>query len=238
MFIKEKKNVTKKNPIFSKSWFVFFITILILISFLVVVAVGTVYWLLTHIFFGNIRLDKLLIGHELRSQTAILAYVNWFRLFLFFISNCYYFIGVSSCLIISVEVNCYLIKYPEVWTIGTCIFSLIFKQPMGNSFTLYFKCYDRFILKNKTPVLYSQLVRKLGSRWIVSSITAVSWSYLEFIGYGILALWQDWQTPEQTFIKLYQQCALDKIRVKHGIYVDEAFTTSYGTLETRPHLNY
>jgi len=66
----------KKNPIFSKTWFVFFIIILILISFLVVVAVGTVYWLLTHIFFDKTRLDVLLTGDELRSQTTILAYVN------------------------------------------------------------------------------------------------------------------------------------------------------------------
>lgn len=66
----------KKNPIFSKTWFVFFIIILILISFLVVVAVGTVYWLLTHISFDKTRLDVLLTGDELRSQTTILAYVN------------------------------------------------------------------------------------------------------------------------------------------------------------------
>ena len=57
----------KKNPIFSKSWLVFFIITLILTSFLVVVTVGTVYWLLTHIFFDSTRLDVLLTGYELRS---------------------------------------------------------------------------------------------------------------------------------------------------------------------------
>jgi hypothetical protein len=227
----------KKNPIFSKSWFVFFIIILISISFLVFVAVGTIYWLLTNIFVGSTRLDMLLTGHELRSWTTYLAYANWLRLLLFFVSNCYYFICISIRLVFSVESSCYLIKYPGVWTKKTCIASLLFKQPIGNSFTLYYKCYDRFILKNKTPVVYSQLIWRSGSRLAISSVTAVSWSYLEFIGYGILALWQDWQTPEQTFIKLYQQCAINKLKLKGDTYATEAFTTSYGTLETRPHLN-
>lgn len=229
------KKLSKKNSlIFSKRWFIFFFVVLIITSFLIIVTIGTIYWVLTNISVFNFRLDVLLIGYELRSWTTFLAYTNWFRLFLFFVANCYYFICVTICLITSIESKCHLIEYPEVWTIWTCITCLLFKHPVGNSLTLFFKCYDRLVLKNKNPILYSQLVWTLVSRLIISSATAVSWAYLEFIGYGILALWRDWDTPDQTFIRLYQQYTLNKVGLKDGVFIQEMFTTSYGTLETKP----
>jgi hypothetical protein len=134
--------------------------------------------------------------------------------------------------------DCYITQYNDTWTLKTCFWSLIIKQPLSNGFSIYFRFYDRFILKNKTSVPFGKLVYKLVWRLTISFLTALSWCYLEFIWYCILALWTDQQTPTETFIKLYKEVVYNKLRLKNNQYVMEAYTTAYGTLETSPSLNY
>jgi hypothetical protein len=228
----------KKNLIISKSWLIFFVFVLLLVSLLIFVAVGTIYWVLSSFSITNTRLDVLFLGYELRSNLRNLAYVNWIRLLLLFMGLFYYFVIVASYLIFFVESQCYFVRYPNVWNFYTCFKSLILLQPLSNSFTLFFKFYDRFILNNKSSTLSSRLVLKIFCRLAISVLTAVSWCYLEFIWYCIIALYKDQQTPIQTFVNLYEELVFEKLIFKNEQYVNEAFTTIQGTLETRPYLHY
>lgn len=171
--------------------------------------VGPIYCILTGLDSNGIWSDTLLVGYKVRYWYTFFINFYYLRLFLkffvVFLALCYCFGWIIVYLTTSIQLKFYFIEYPEVWTMWTCFGSLLFKQPVGDIFILFFKFYGRFISKNKKLKFSNKFVWKLLGRLVINLLIAISWSYVEFIWYCILALSQDWQTPEQTFIKLYKE---------------------------------
>lgn len=212
----------KRPQRFSKNWFIFFVLVFSLASFLIFVVVGLIHYIFMEIDSSYTWLDLLLTSYTLKYWIYPISYLYLLWLFLkfwlSFIALCFCFIWGAIFLTTSVQLKFYFIKYPEIWTMWTCFSSLLFKQPISGVFILFFKFSCIFIGRNKNLKLSNKVIWKL-LRWLIlKSLLVVSWPYIEFVWCGVQALLQDWQTPEKTFIKLYKQRVLSNWILQYHYY--------------------